>query len=851
MMKYFFLIICCIAVFSNNIYAQNSENIKTTLTEIDELYYLNKKINALEKLTLIIDSSEYKIAIEDRISAYKWITLLAFELDFLTQSELAVRKLILIENDFSAEKIPYYTKELKLFVDKIIANENKDFVFVNKHKQDKDFVPANVTVFSKEDIKAMRARDLLDLLRITSGFAEIGDNNERNFASRGIFGTTVQDVLILINGHSINDLLSSSNAPDWLALDYIEQLEIVRGPGSALFGGNAFSAVINIITKTGKSTENNSISMWHGSGAQSKLGVLNERSLYRFNHQFGKKIGNQQELYVSSTIYSFGGSEIQHSDDELDPNIYPDVQADSILLDPKLVEKREYVNQYLPSYNFLTVYNRKSLTITANAQSSTLVFARPFSQNLWGETSGDYVNKRRYKMDKRNFIELSTNVFNNTNIFKDNLVLKLSYDHFQKDLYNPSTSDNSTILSRLSGNEHRFKSALEFSTDQWGFKNHKSHTVIGVQSAINLWYYKFNETNSIDDSLTDTGSLIDNSSENFFPLVDGKKTENNAGLYFQTEQEIIPKELLLTFGARFNYHDQYANFKETFRWGHHVSPRIALVFIPEIKFKDKNPLKLKAFYNSAFLPPPFLYRRGGIPAFAGDSNLTTQNVETIEGLIFGDIGNGFSYSFNFYRNSINNFINRVDNLYQNDSLQLRVINGFEFNLNYKFIFNNESTLKVFVNSTQLKLLKYEKDQGGSSIFKTFGNIEEEDLMWMPKFTFNSGFTFNKKISETNHLLIGLRLIHSGSSQINRQYYLSENGPNNWIFDDQRDTLAQRQLFDFNISYKSRNHEIGFVVKNLLNKTNYLPALASPSGRVMGESRIWHLTYKYLLGGKHR
>ena len=49
MMKYFFLIICCIAVFSNNISAQNSENIKTTLTEIDELYYQNKKINALEK----------------------------------------------------------------------------------------------------------------------------------------------------------------------------------------------------------------------------------------------------------------------------------------------------------------------------------------------------------------------------------------------------------------------------------------------------------------------------------------------------------------------------------------------------------------------------------------------------------------------------------------------------------------------------------------------------------------------------------------------------------------------------------------------------------------------------------
>ena len=58
----------------------------------------------------------------------------------------------------------------------------------NKHKQDKALLKL-MPVYTKDEINELGARDLLDLLRITSGFMEI-EYNERNFASEGVFGTT-------------------------------------------------------------------------------------------------------------------------------------------------------------------------------------------------------------------------------------------------------------------------------------------------------------------------------------------------------------------------------------------------------------------------------------------------------------------------------------------------------------------------------------------------------------------------------------------------------------------------------------------------------------------------------------
>ena len=157
---------------------------------------------------------------------------------------------------------------------------------------------------------------MLDLIRITPGFAEIGDWNERQFGTRGTSNTTLQDVLILINGHRISDNMTSTNGPDWISLDYVKQIELVRGPGSAIYGGNAFSGAINIVTKSGVEGNINDINVRLGNGNDFRSIGQSLNNAYKINYQYGTQINNNESIYISATYHQSGGSEIDYSNSD-------------------------------------------------------------------------------------------------------------------------------------------------------------------------------------------------------------------------------------------------------------------------------------------------------------------------------------------------------------------------------------------------------------------------------------------------------------------------------------------------------------------------------------------------------
>ncbi len=72
------------------------------------------------------------------------------------------------------------------------------------------------------------------------------------FEVRGIRTDTSEKILVMIDGHRLNEPYTGSalaNVFSNLTVDFIKQVEIIRGPGSALYGANAFLAVINVVTK--------------------------------------------------------------------------------------------------------------------------------------------------------------------------------------------------------------------------------------------------------------------------------------------------------------------------------------------------------------------------------------------------------------------------------------------------------------------------------------------------------------------------------------------------------------------------------------------------------------------------
>ena len=113
--------------------------------------------------------------------------------------------------------------------------------------------PSAVTVITEDQIRASAAKTLPDLLRSAPGVDVMSPNqSQANVSIRGFNDQFSNKLLVMVDGRSIyQDFYGTvfwTEEP--LLLSRIKRIEIVRGPGSALYGANAFNGVINIITKT-------------------------------------------------------------------------------------------------------------------------------------------------------------------------------------------------------------------------------------------------------------------------------------------------------------------------------------------------------------------------------------------------------------------------------------------------------------------------------------------------------------------------------------------------------------------------------------------------------------------------
>ncbi|HZH03480.1 MAG TPA: TonB-dependent receptor plug domain-containing protein, partial [Myxococcaceae bacterium] len=117
--------------------------------------------------------------------------------------------------------------------------------------------PGVVEVITAADIAAFGALNLRDVLERATGVVMPSSQlfPQNNVSLRGDVRGPDSHVLILLNGRPFRESnTGGQNYPLYMAfpLQAVERIEIVRGPGSVLYGSNAFTGVINVITKTGR-----------------------------------------------------------------------------------------------------------------------------------------------------------------------------------------------------------------------------------------------------------------------------------------------------------------------------------------------------------------------------------------------------------------------------------------------------------------------------------------------------------------------------------------------------------------------------------------------------------------------
>jgi iron complex outermembrane receptor protein len=142
-------------------------------------------------------------------------------------------------------------QEMALAAENETATMEEVVVTATRTEKAVDAVPASVTVITREEMERQHIQTIDQALQHEAGVyvkrsKGIADSMAR-VQMRGLYG---QDrTLVLVNSMPVNGGYSGGVAWNQLSIDNVERIEVIRGPASALYGGNAMGGVINIITR--------------------------------------------------------------------------------------------------------------------------------------------------------------------------------------------------------------------------------------------------------------------------------------------------------------------------------------------------------------------------------------------------------------------------------------------------------------------------------------------------------------------------------------------------------------------------------------------------------------------------
>ena len=495
----------------------------------------------------------------------------------------------------------------------------EEVTIATRHETQIRKAPSIVTVITDEEIKNLGYRTFAEILRTVPGFEILkkADFGEVVPAVRGLAGA--DKVRVMLNGHLVNNPLGGgafSNFDDF-PVESIKRIEIIRGPGSAMYGENAFTAVINIITKDAKDIDGVKVSSGYGSF-----------DTYEENIVFGKTYGN---VNVSGMVHyrqSGGFDGIVESDSQ--------TRIDNSLGFPAASRAPGRVEDWRQEYD-----------LNLKAVYKDVYFEGWYSNRNRGPFIGP-----QYALNDESDVE-SNYVFGEVGYkktFEERLTLKprVYYDQFDNNTYIESFSEGVTLNTDGDGN---------YDTYPDGFIGNGKviQKIIGTEIpfdyelfdgnviTLGLEYRLINQTNigfssNFHPATYDVLDSVQDFSDTYPFLKEA--TRRIWSVYLQDTWDITDT-INLTLGAR---HDHYNDF------GGATSPRAGLTWA---FMKDAS---LKLLYGEAFRAPSFLEMfTTNQPAIQGNEDLDPETIRTYE--------LGLSYKFNKHvSSSVNYFFNDVKDL---------------------------------------------------------------------------------------------------------------------------------------------------------------------------------------------
>jgi iron complex outermembrane receptor protein len=169
---------------------------------------------------------------------------------------------------------------------------------------------AAVYVLTQEDIRRSGATSIPELLRLVPGVqvSRIDDNDHWAVGIRGFADQFSKSMLVLIDGRSLYTPLFAGvywALQDGLLLEDVERIEVIRGPGATIWGANAVTGVINIITKNASDT--------HGALASvGGVAPLGTRNAYRTLHEPARQARAAAQIQIPRNRRGDGSTRLKY-----------------------------------------------------------------------------------------------------------------------------------------------------------------------------------------------------------------------------------------------------------------------------------------------------------------------------------------------------------------------------------------------------------------------------------------------------------------------------------------------------------------------------------------------------------
>jgi iron complex outermembrane receptor protein len=426
--------------------------------------------------------------------------------------------------------------------------------------------PAAVTVITQEDIKSTGATNLSEVLESVPGIHV----RANQFGFRPLIqirGATANQTLLMINGVSMRDLMWGFGF-FWKGVptSSISRIEIIRGPGSALYGADASAGVINVITKTAGKLTRSEAGVRSGSFS-TNTGWLQHGSTWN-----GFDIGLTLDI---------------HETDGHDPLIEEDAQT---------INDRES-NTDASSAPSNAKYGWRSEELRVSAAKQEWRFNLDYANHRdieTGLTGSGVLDPQTQANDER----INAGLYYNTDQLHPDwdFNAELSYQDYSYSSgngfyeYPPGAeSDLNTqgFINKMRSAERRV--SVKSSGLYTGYDDHSLHLGIGY-----IWQDLYYVKQYINYGIGPDGNQIPIGSD----LVDVSDTpyafapEKKRKIHYLYLQDIwkLSHDWEFTVGARY---DHYSDFGSTF------NPRMALVW------QSTESLTSKLFYGRAFRPPSF------------------------------------------------------------------------------------------------------------------------------------------------------------------------------------------------------------------------------------------------------